>query len=189
VSRASAIRVAFAILLALYPVVIYFGLRILPAGFFGLLLALLLALRFGVLGTAERATAIPVFLLLLAYALLAAFTGANQLLLLYPALVNFVMALVFAASLFHGTPLLERLAEVRGMQMSAHSGGYLRKLTAVWAVFLALNACIALWTMSRSFEFWALYNGLLSYLLIACLLGGEIVFRRYYKRRMGIVDG
>lgn len=188
-SRASAIRVAFAVLLALYPVVIYFGLRVLPAGFFGLLLALLLALRFGVLGTAERATAIPVFLLLLGYALLAAFTGENTLLLLYPALVNFVMALVFAASLYQGTPLLQRLAEARGMQMSAHSGGYLQKLTAIWALFLAGNGCVALWTMTRSFEFWALYNGLLSYLLIAGLLGGEVLFRRYYKRRMGIVDG
>lgn len=189
VSRGRAFRVVFAVVLALYPVAIYFGLRALPAGFFGLLLALLLALRFGLLGSGKRAVAIPVFLLLLGYALLAAFMGTDRLLLLYPALLNFTGMLVFIASLFQGKPLLLRVAEARDMPMSEHSEGYLYKLTAIWAVFLAANGCVALWSMTQSFAFWALYNGLLSYLLIGVLLLGEILFRGYYKRRMGIIDG
>jgi uncharacterized membrane protein len=180
-------RVFFAVLLAVYPVVIYFGLRVVPAGFFGLLLALLLLVRFGLLRFGERATVTPLIILLL-YALLAIVFG-QRMLLLYPVVANFTMALVFALSLWRGRPLLLRFAEARGMTMSAYSESYLYKLTAVWAVFLAANAGVALWTTTRSFEVWALYNGLLSYLLIACLLGGEVLFRGAYKRRMGIVDG
>jgi uncharacterized membrane protein len=37
-----------------------------------------------------------------------------------------------------------------------------------------------------SIEIWTFYNGLLSYFLVATLAGGEWVFRRRYKRRMGV---
>jgi uncharacterized membrane protein len=186
VSRSSAFRVAFTILLVVYPVVIYVGLQVVPAGYFGLLLALMLAVRFGLLRSRERATVFTL-LILFVYALLAVL-GGERMLLLYPAVANFTMSLVFALSLWRGEPLLLRFARARGMPMSAHSDAYLRKLTAVWACFLAANGCVALWTITQTFELWALYNGFLSYLLIAALLGAEVLFRIYYKRRMGIVD-
>jgi uncharacterized membrane protein len=37
-----------------------------------------------------------------------------------------------------------------------------------------------------SIELWTLYNGLVSYFLVAILVGGEWLFRRHFKRRMGV---
>ena len=32
---------------------------------------------------------------------------------------------------------------------------------------------------------WAVYNGFVSYLLVGILIAGEVVFRHFYKRRLG----
>jgi uncharacterized membrane protein len=33
---------------------------------------------------------------------------------------------------------------------------------------------------------WTLYNGLISYFLVAALIGGELLFRGVYRKRLGI---
>ena len=182
------LRVAFVGLLALYPFIIYFGIRVLPASFFGLLLAALVVLRFSVVSSDERAVALPVMLLLLAYAIGATIVGRTQALLYYPVLVNGLLCIVFALSLRKDEALLLRLVRSRGIPMSEYGPGYLTRLTAVWAGFFALNGMVALWTTTASLEVWTLYNGLISYLLVATLILGEWLFRRHYKRRLGISD-
>ena len=179
-------RVTFVGLLALYPFIIYFGIRILPASFFGIALAVLLVLRFAFTRSAERATALPALALLLAYAVAAALVGSRQLLLYYPVLVNLLMCAIFAGSLRHEEPLLLKVVRARGVAMSEHAPGYLHRLTAVWAAFFALNGGVAFWTTSASMEVWTIYNGLIAYLLIGALIAGEWVFRRQYKKRLGI---
>ena len=74
------------------------------------------------------------------------------------------------------------------MAMSEHATGYLTRLTAIWAGFFAANGLVALWTTTASLEVWTLYNGLISYLLVATLMLSEWLFRRHYKRRLGISD-
>ena len=182
------LRGAFVGLLALYPFIVYFGIRVLPASFFGLLLAALVVLRFSVVRSDERAMALPVMLLLLAYAIAASVVGRTQALLYYPVLVNGLLCAIFARSLHKGEPLLLRLVRARGMPMSEHAPGYLTRLTAVWAGFFAANGLVALWTTTAPLEVWTLYNGLISYLLVALLMLGEWLFRRHYKRRLGISD-
>ena len=182
------LRAAFVGLLALYPFIIYFGIRVLPAGFFGLLLAVLVVLRFSVVGKDERAMALPLMLLLLAYAIVAAIVGRTQALLYYPVLVNGLLCTVFALSLRKGEALLLRLMRARGVPMSEYGPGYLTRLTAVWAGFFGANSLVALWTTTASLEVWTLYNGLISYLLVAVLMLSEWLFRRRYKRRLGISD-
>jgi uncharacterized membrane protein len=50
----------------------------------------------------------------------------------------------------------------------------------VWCGFFILNGCMAAWTaFAASRETWALYNGLISYLLMGVLFAGEWVFRRW----------
>jgi hypothetical protein len=67
---------------------------------------------------------------------------------------------------------------------------YLRRLTMVWACFFVINGCIALATVQMSMQAWGLYNGFIAYLAIGGLLGGEWLFRRWYKQRKGVaVDG
>ena len=185
-SWAIVFRVTFVVLLALYPFIIYFGLRILPASFFGLILAILLLLRFGFIRPEERATALPVVGILLAYAGASAVTGSTKMLLYYPVLVNSILFVLFAGSLRTKEPLLLRIVRARGVTINAHMPRYLTRLTAIWAGFFVINGMIAVWTTTASMEVWTIYNGMISYVLIAILALCELVFRRHYKRRLGV---
>lgn len=184
--RSGTIRGIFILSIAVYPFIVYFGIQVLPASFFGLALIALLAMRYGVLRPQERSILLPVLLILLSYALAATMFGGTVMLLYYPALVNFCLCGVFIASLYRGSPILLRIVRARGMHISEHGPGYLRRLTAVWAGFFAANGVISLATIATSMAAWTLYNGLIAYLLAGALFGGEWLFRGYYKRRMGV---
>ena len=184
----AALRYAFFGLLGIYPFIVYFGIRVLPASFFGLLLGALVLGRFAYVKRGERLIAVPVLSLLLAYAVAAAMIGREQALLYYPVLVNLVLSVVFAASLATSEPLLLRLVRARGIRISDQGPRYLTRLTAVWAGFFVVNGLVALWTTTASIEAWALYNGLISYFLIALLLGVEWLYRGRHQKRLR-VDG
>lgn len=179
-------RVGFFALLALYPFIVYFGIRMLPPSFFGILLAVIVAARFAVLKREDRTLALPVLALLLVYAVAAASLGSAEALLYYPVLVNLMLCILFVASVVNGDPLLLRLVRARGIPMSRFGPRYLTVLTAIWGGFFAINCLVALWTTTASMEAWALYNGLISYLVVGLFLGAEWIFRRHYKRRLGV---
>lgn len=168
-----------------YPFIVYFGLSVLPPSFFGLVLIVLLALRFGVLLPEERLMFLPVLMVFLVYAVTTVFVDSVQLLLYYPALVNFTLCLVFANSLRSEEPLLLRFVRARNYETSDHAPRYLFWLTMIWAVFFVFNGLVSLWTSTLSMQSWTLYNGLISYFLVAILGVGEWIFRRYYKKRVG----
>lgn len=186
--RSHIIRVCFIVSIALYPFMIFFGLQVLPPGFFGLVLVALLAMRYGVLLPEERPILLPILLVFLTYALSATVLKSTGMLLFYPALVNFCLCAVFVYSLRHGEPMLLRIVRARKIPLSKHGPKYLGNLTAVWASFFAANGMISIWTTTLSIATWTAYNGLISYFLIATLVTGEWVFRRYYKRRMGVAS-
>lgn len=181
-----AIRVLFILTVATYPFIIYFGIRVLPPSFFGLVLVTLLAMRYGVLLPKERQMLLPLLLVFFIYAVATTVVRSTEMLLYYPALVNFSLLAIFGASLRYGEPLLLRIVRARGMPISRYGPAYLYRLTAVWAGFFAANGLVATWTAGLSIESWTLYNGLISYFLIAGLVGGEYLFRAHYKRRMGV---
>jgi len=186
VKQSAFLRIAFVILLAAYPFIIYVGIQVLPASFFGILLAVVLLLRFGIIPPGERATALPAIGILLVYAVTAAIVGSTQLLLYYPVLVSLLLFVLFAGSLRHEEPFLLRIVRASGMPISDHGPKYLARLTAVWSAFFLINGAIAFWTTTQTVEIWTLYNGLVSYLFAATLMLCEWVFRRHYKRRMGV---
>jgi uncharacterized membrane protein len=177
---------AFLACIAAYPFLIFFGLKYLPPSAIGLALLVLLAMRYGVLLPAERPILVPMLLVFLCYALAAALSKSQVMLLYYPAVVNFTLCGVFLYSLHQGDPLLLRIIRARGMPVSVHGPRYLYRLTAIWAGFFVINGLISIWTSSLSIEAWTLYNGFLSYCLVAVLIAVEYTFRRYYKRRMGV---
>lgn len=180
------VRALIMIFFVAYPFIVYFGLSVLPPSFFGLILVVLLGLRFGILLPEERLLFLPILLVFLAYAVTTVFVDSAQLLLYYPALVNFTFFLIFANSLRNGEPLLLRFVRVRGYTISDHTPRYLFWLTMVWAVFFVLNGLLSIWTSTLSIQAWTLYNGLISYFLVAILGVGEWLFRRYYKKRVGV---
>lgn len=180
------IRALFVACIALYPFFVYFGLQYLPPSFFGIALLILLGMRFGVLLPEERPILLPVLLLYVAYAALAALADSKTMLLFYPVLVSCTLCVLFLNSIRVGEPLLLRVLRARGWAMSEHAPRYLHNLTLIWAGFFALNGAVALWTATLSIEAWTVYNGFLSYVLVAILVAVEYVFRRWYKRRMGV---
>ncbi|SMC18618.1 Uncharacterized membrane protein [Andreprevotia lacus DSM 23236] len=123
-------------------------------------------------------------------ALLAALLGAAALLSrsslplkLYPVLVNAAMLALFAASLMRGPTIIERLARLSTPELPPAGITYTRKVTLVWCVFFAVNGAIALWTTTQPETVWASYNGLIAYLAMGLLLGGEYLVRLRVMRR------
>ena len=182
------LRIAFVFVLALYPFFVFFGLQSLPPGVIGLILAVLLMMRFGVIRLTEKSTVLPGFIVLFLYAVTSALLGSKQMLLYYPVLVNALLLVLFAGSLCTKEPLLIRVVRARGTPVAEHATRYLTRLTAVWAVFFLVNGLIAVWTTTASIEIWTIYNGIISYLAVAILASGEWIYRGHYKKRYGIDD-
>jgi uncharacterized membrane protein len=97
---------------------------------------------------------------------------------LYPVLVNAVLLAVFGASLLRPPTVIERLARLARPDLPPAAIPYVTRVTQVWCVFFVVNGAVALWTaMAASDAAWALYNGVIAYVLIGALLLGERVVR------------
>jgi uncharacterized membrane protein len=108
-------------------------------------------------------------------------TGSSSGLLLYPVLVNAVMFVFFGATLLRPPSAIEVLARLREPDLPAVAVAYTRRVTAVWTVFFAGNGAVALFTVTMDQYWWALYNGLIAYLLMGLLFGGEWLLRRRFR--------
>jgi uncharacterized membrane protein len=109
---------------------------------------------------------------------------------LYPVVVNLALLGAFAASLRRGPSAIERLARLREPALPPAAIAYTRRVTQVWCVFFAANAAVsaatALWADAAG---WALYNGLVAYLLMGLLMGGEWLVRRRVRARADRAGG
>jgi uncharacterized membrane protein len=98
---------------------------------------------------------------------------------LYPALVNAVMLAVFAVSLRFPPSAVERIARLSDPHLPPQGVAYTRRVTQVWCGFFVLNGVAALATaLWASDQVWAFYNGLLAYVLMGALFGGEWLIRQ-----------
>jgi uncharacterized membrane protein len=104
---------------------------------------------------------------------------------LYPVMVNVAMLCAFGLSLISPPSMIERLARVREPDLPTEAILYTRRVTQVWCVFFVFNGSIALATaLWASPDIWSLYNGVIAYLLMGLLFGGEYVVRVRFKRRL-----
>ena len=106
---------------------------------------------------------------------------ANVWFRLYPVLMVAVALVVFAISLWR-TPLVEVFARRMGETLDARGVVYCRRVTVVWTAFLSIHLVVTFFTVFASHETWALYNGVLAYLMMGALFVGEWLFRRRYRR-------
>lgn len=106
---------------------------------------------------------------------------ANVWFRLYPVLMVAVALVVFAISLWR-TPLVEVFARRMGETLDARGVAYCRRVTVVWTAFLSIHLVVTFLTVFASHETWALYNGVLAYLMMGALFAGEWLFRRRYRR-------
>lgn len=169
------------LLTVLYPLAIWFGNGLVEPRWLALLLLLAIACRLPALKLQRAARwSVAAALLLVAVAL-----WSNLLLplKLYPVLVNAVLLATFGYSLWTPQSVVERLARLREPDFPPAAVRYTRRVTQVWCVFFILNGGIALATALWASEaVWSLYTGVIAYVLMALLFGGEYLVRLRFKR-------
>jgi uncharacterized membrane protein len=170
-----------AILTLLYPLVIWFGHgKVEPRWLAGILLVAVAARV-----PALKLSRVARWSAFGALALAACAVAANALLplKLYPVLVNAALLAAFGYSLAAPPSMVERLARLREPDLPTAAIGYTRRVTQVWCGFFVVNGAIAFGTALWASEaLWSLYTGVVSYLLMGILFGGEYLLRLRFKR-------
>ncbi len=179
-------KVARSLLWAVYPFVVFYSLDVIEPRTLGLLLLLMLILRNHyearrfLRGLGWLSHAVLAALVALSVGVMA--TNSELLLRLYPAAINLGMLLLFGLSLLHPPSMVEQFARLHKPQLSAADIVYTRRVTIIWCVFFVANGALAAYTaLLGSRELWVLYNGLIAYVLIGALMGGEWLYRRYVR--------
>ncbi|MNE71751.1 hypothetical protein D3C80_1676500 [compost metagenome] len=156
----------------LYPFAVHLGIEHFAPWQFALLLGGLWLAR-AMTGEGRLAQLLPACAAI-AFCLLLAAMNSTLLLRWYPVLINASLLGVFGLSLIHGPPVVERLARLREPDLPPAAVAYTRQVTKVWCLFFLGNgltaAALALWA---PLNWWALYNGLIAYLLMGALFAGE----------------
>jgi len=172
-----------AALLALYPLAVYWGLRYLEPRVFGAALILVLAARCFALrlnrSVVPRSQWYPLIAMGGACALATLVFNRADSLRLLPVATNAACLASFAWTLFSPPSMVERFARAFEGELDDRGVAYTRRVTQVWCVFFAINGAVALYTaLVASLALWTLYNGLIAYVLMALLFGGEYLVRR-----------
>ena len=108
-----------------------------------------------------------------------------------PVLIQLALMHFFGRTLMkgNGPPLIERFVRLDFPQFPSGVSEYCRQLTTVWAVFFGFNVlmCTGLSLWGTNY-WWALYNGLLVYVLIGTLFVGEYIYRHFRFPNLDISD-
>jgi uncharacterized membrane protein len=167
-----------------FPVLVYFGLRVLPPGAFVAGLLALVGLRLLISGRVPTMPLTPVLWIMAAGLVLFGGLAPMATLKAYPIAISLGLAAVFGWSLLSPPSAIERIARLREPDLPASATGYLRNVTVVWFCFFLINASISTWTTwGDDLELWTLYNGFVSYIFIGALFVGEIAVRHFVRRR------
>lgn len=103
--------------------------------------------------------------------------GPGMISKLSPILIHSGLFYIFWNSL-KDVPLIEVFARLDFPELPPEIVVYTRQLTIFWALFFALNILLCVWmAIWQDDALWALYNGLLVYLLIVILMIGEYLWR------------
>jgi uncharacterized membrane protein len=176
-------RALIILLLLTYPFGVYVGLDRLGPAVLGAVLAGLLLVRLWILGTRGLRLGLA-SALALAFVAALALTRDETLLKFYPVFLNAGLFVVFAISLLRPPTVIERGLRLAGQDVPPEAPPYLWWVTLAWCGFFVVNGAIAAWTaLAAPLSWWTLYNGLISYGLMAVLFGAEWVVRGAYRRR------
>jgi len=161
----------------LYPVIVYYAVQTVAvwqvaSGLFILLLIRLMLRR------EKQAGDYGLGLLAIALCLYAAWQNSAIALRFYPVLINLGLLLWFASSLRFPPTVIERFARLQHPDLPVEGVRYTRTVTKVWCLFFLFNGLMALISaVWGSFELWALYNGIISYVLMGGMMAIEYWIR------------
>jgi uncharacterized membrane protein len=178
--RAGGAALVLAALGMAYPFVVHAAMGRVPAGALVLLALALAGARFAMLrgGEVARVLAGPLAAVFAATGALA-LVEARVAALAYPVLMNLGFAAAFGWSVVRPPSLVQIFASVVEPDPSERARRYMRKVSLVWCLFLSVNASVALaLALWADTALWALYTGLISYLLMGLLFAVEWLVRR-----------
>ena len=169
--------------MALYPAAVYFGLtRGAPARVVSLVLlagaAVTLGFRLRRATRTDWLAVLPAPIAAAACGIAGALLDDARFVLVVPVLISAVLLAGFAHSLRGGPTMIERFARMQDPDLTPEKVAYCRTVTQVWCVFFVVNgATAAVLALAAPLEWWALYAGVLSYVLIGALFAGEHLVR------------
>ncbi len=183
-SQRALIFFAIAVVTAIYPVIIYFGLNHFGPRTLALIFIVALFVRAWLWEMFTRPEKIIYVILVGGLCLFAAWIQSEQLLRYYPVLMNFAIASFFAVSLFSDKTLIERFASVFERKIDDRAKIYMTRLTIIWALILSINGVVSFYTACcLSLQQWAIYNGVIAYIIFIVISLMELLVRRNYKKR------
>ena len=178
------INSVIALLTMLYPFAVYFGTQYLEPWKIAGVLAVLLGIRLIACYSVKHWSS-PLLMAGMLYCGFAVWRNELLTVRFYPAIINAAMLLLFSWSLLSPPSLIERLARIQHPDLPPEGIVYTRRVTQIWCVFFTVNGSIAFATaLWSSFELWSLYNGLIAYLLMGILLGGEYIVRKKTQKHL-----
>ena len=173
------------IVLALYPVIVFFGLKYLSVRWTALLLLVLLGRRFVAAIFTSKETSVPAIIQIAAMGGLIGGAGISRseiFLRFTPFLISLVFFAQFAFSL-RSTPIIERFARLKRPDLPPDHVRYCLALTKIWLLVFAGNSALVLAAaFVESKGLWAVLVGPVSYAYLGIFLTSEYIFR---KRRFG----
>lgn len=178
------IKVLDAIILILYPLIVFGGIVYLGVRWTALLLLVFVGRRFIALLIKNRSTSRIVLVqatAMVAIAGTAALSGNALALRVAPFAVSLTFIAMFGGSLFgNNTPIIERFARLQRPELPPDHVAYCRNLTKVWVGILSLNSVILLIAALYGEEgLWAILVGPVSYGIIGITFAVEYVFRKW----------
>lgn len=99
---------------------------------------------------------------------------------LLPIFIQLMLMHFFGRTLIDGPTLIERFVRLEFAEFPAEIVDYCRQLTWVWTIFFAFNAIVcAILAVWGTDLWWAIYNGVIIYLLTGLLMVGEYIWRHF----------
>ncbi|TCT16592.1 putative membrane protein [Bibersteinia trehalosi] len=102
----------------------------------------------------------------------------------YPIIINGIMLAMFGGSLWQNQTIVERLARLQDPNLPEEGVRYTRKVTQLWCGVFMLNIVIStLLIAAEQFAWWAIYTGVIAYVIMGVVMGGEWLYRKIVIQR------
>lgn len=111
-------------------------------------------------------------------------TRTNTLMYWYPVIINGVMLVLFGSSLWAKQTFVERLARITEPDLPEAGVRYTRKVTRLWCGVFVFNIVItSALIFFGQLEWWAIYSGVISYVILALVMTAEWIVRQFVMRK------
>ena len=105
----------------------------------------------------------------------------------YPVIISGLMLIIFGGSLFDSQTVIERLARLKTPDLPPQGVLYTRNVTKVWVVFFIFNIIVSTsLILLEYYQFWALFTGVISYILMGIIMGVEYCIRQIVIKKYNI---